>query len=216
MLYKKYLTKNILFLVVLTAFNINECFTRQIQHPIDAIFSDRWSPRAMSGKSITLQELMSLFEAGRFAPSAYNEQPWCFIYGFKNTEAWDKLFNLLVPFNQTWTENGSVLVLIVSRKLFSGSNNPSRTHSFDTGAAWENIALQGSLMNLVVHGMSGFDYEQARKEFAIPEDYEIEAMFVVGQPGNKEDLPQELQNRESPSHRKTVEEFAFEEIFKHS
>ena len=187
---------------------------RKADHLINQMFINRWSPRAMSGELISKDELMSLFEAARWAPSSYNNQPWRFIYGFRNTPAWDTLFNLLVPFNQSWTQHGAALVLIVSHKFFSWEDKPARTHAFDAGAAWENIALQGSFMKLVVHGMEGFDYDQARQVFSIPLTYEVEAMFVVGRIGRKADLPRELQEREFPSTRMPVEQFAFEGMFK--
>ena len=72
------------------------------------------------------------------------------------------MFNLLVPFNQTWCKNASALVLIVSLNT-NQDGTPLRSHSFDTGAAAENFALQGSMRGLVVHGMAGFDYDGAKK-----------------------------------------------------
>jgi len=88
------------------------------------------------------------------------------------------------------------------------------THSFDTGAAWENFALQGSIQGLVVHGMQGFDYDKAKKELKTPEGYQVEAIAAVGKPGKKEDLPEEMQKNEYPSGRKKVSEFVFEGEFK--
>jgi nitroreductase len=188
--------------------------SRKPDYPLHPLFINRWSPRAMSGGMITREELMILFEAARWAPSSFNNQPWRFIYGFNTTNAWDKLFSLLDPFNKAWVTYGSVLILVISHSLFAKNNKPSRTHSFDTGAAWENLALQGSLMNLVVHGMEGFDYQQARATFALPKEYAVEAMLVIGKHGSQEHLPQGLQEREFPSDRKTVDEFAFEGQFK--
>ena len=66
------------------------------------------------------------------------------------------------------------------------NGKPSITHSFDAGAAWENLALQGSLMGLVTHGMEGFDYEKAKKELEIPDEYQVEAMIAIGRPGRKD------------------------------
>jgi nitroreductase len=189
---------------------------RIAQYPIDEIFINRWSPRAMSGEPISDQELMKLFEAARWAPSSYNGQPWRFIYAKQATSHWERIFNLLVPFNQLWCKNAAVLVVIISHNTFPLHNKKARTHSFDTGAAWENLALQGSLMNLVVHGMEGFDYDRTRQELAIPQDYTVEAMCALGKPGNKENLPKELQEREEPSDRNPVSSFIFEGMFKNS
>lgn len=186
---------------------------RITQYPVNKIFPDRWSPRAMSGKPIKKEELMSLFEAARWAPSSYNNQHWRFIYTVKGTKEWDLFFNLLLPGNQTWAKNAAVLVVIISKKTFDYNGKPSNTHSFDTGAAWENMALQGSINGLVVHAMQGFDYERAAKELGIPEEYAVEAMVAIGKPGRKEDLPENLQKNEFPSERKKISEFVFEGKF---
>jgi nitroreductase len=167
----------------------------------------------MSGQPITHDELMTLFDAARWAPSSFNSQPWRFIYALRNTPAWTKLFSLLIPFNQTWTKNAAALVVIVSRKTFEQGNKPSPTHSFDSGAAWENIALQAQRMELVAHGMSGFDMERAKIELNIPEEFSVEAMCAIGKKGNLEDLPEDLRAREIPSDRKPLSELVFEGSF---
>lgn len=186
---------------------------RKTYYPIESVFTDRVSSRAFSGQSISDQELMTLFEAARWAPSSFNNQPWRFIYAKRETPAWDKLFNLLVPFNQQWTKNAAVLVVVAAKKTFD-NGKPSRTAPFDTGAAVENLALQAVKNNLLVHGMEGFNYEKAHKELNIPDDYEVQAMLAIGRHGKKEDLPANLQAREQPSDRKRIEEFVYEGAFK--
>ena len=120
----------------------------------------------------------------------------------------------MVEFNQSWTKNAAVLVVVISGKNFEHNNSPSVTHSFDTGAAWENLALQASSMGMVAHGMQGFDYEKAKKELEIPEDYSVEAMAAIGKRGRKEDLPKEMQERESPSVRKPLKDIIMEGKFR--
>ena len=93
-------------------------FQRKPTYPINSIFTNRWSPRAMSGEKISNEQLLSLFEAARWAPSSYNGQPWRFIYAHRETAHWDTLFNLLIPFNQGWAKNSAVLVVIISKKTF--------------------------------------------------------------------------------------------------
>ena len=187
---------------------------RTPEYPIEPIILNRWSPRAMSGESLDDATLMSLFEAARWAPSSYNGQPWRFVYAKRETAAWQKLFDLMVPFNQSWAKNAAALIIVCSRTTFELNNNPSRTHSFDTGAACENMALQGEAMGLVVHGMEGFDYDKAAAVIKLPKEYVAEAMFVIGKPGKISDLPKELQEREMLSDRKPIAEIAFEGLFK--
>lgn len=168
----------------------------------------------MSGAPMTKEELFTLFEAARWAPSSYNNQPWVFIYGIQGTEAWKQLRALQIPFNQEWTAKSSALILVASCNNFYHNGKPSITHSFDTGAAWMALALQGQEMGLVVHGMQGFDYERAKKQLLFPEEYTIEAMIAVGKPAPKETLSFELQAKEVPSHRRPLADFVMEGHFK--
>jgi nitroreductase len=187
---------------------------RKPEYPVEQFFVDRWSPRAMSGEELSDTELMSLFEAARWAPSSYNNQPWRFLYARRHTPHWPVFLDLLIPGNQAWAQRAAVLILIVSKTTMDRDGQPSVTHTFDTGAAWENLALQGWLNGLVVHGMQGFDYEKAAQVLAIPDDYTVEAMVAVGKPGALEDLPAHLQAREVPSPRKTLVEIAWEGPFR--
>ena len=104
--------------------------------------------------------------------------------------------------------------MFISRKKFEHDEEPSITHSYDAGAAWENFALQGFHQGLVVHGMEGFDYERAREELRIPDEFQVEAMAAVGKSGPKELLPEKLQPRESPNDRRKISESIFEGPFK--
>jgi nitroreductase len=155
-----------------------------------------------------------MFEAARWAMSSMNNQPWRFLYAFRDSPQWDTFFGLLTPNNQAWCKNAAALIVVVSKKTFDHSGKPSRTHSYDTGAAWYSFALQGTMLGLVVHGMQGFDYDKAALELGVTDEYQVEAMAAVGRPGIKEDLPPALQERESPSQRKRVAEFAIEGGFR--
>lgn len=179
---------------------------------VDALFYERWSPRAMSGQMVTDEELMPLFEAARWAPSSSNEQPWRFLFARNGSPEWNLFYDLLVPFNQEWCKNGSVLVMILSKKT-SMRGGINQCHSFDTGSAWENLCLQGYLKGLVVHGMAGFDYEKARTVLKIPSDFDIEAMCVIGKPADASVLSKDLQAREKPSSRKALNEIISEGLF---
>jgi nitroreductase len=186
---------------------------RRTDYPIDSLFLDRWSPRAMSGEEISEAELMVLFEAARWAPSSYNNQPWRILYARRNGKHWPLFFDLLVEPNKRWAHNAAALLLFVSKTTFDRNGAPSVTHSFDTGAAWENLALQGSLKGYVVHGMEGFDYERAKDVLKIPDGFRVEAMAAVGKPLDPQDLPEELRKREAPNDRRKLEGTVCEGLF---
>jgi nitroreductase len=183
---------------------------RTADHPVDTLFLDRWSPRAMSGEPIEPRELMPLFEAARWAPSSGNAQPWRMLYAHRDTPQWPLFFGLLNDGNKVWCHRAAVLVLFLSKAVNERTGKPAVTFSYSTGSAWQNFALQGTLSGLVVHGMEGFDYARAREALAIPEEMRVEAMAAVGRPGRTEDLPERLQAREAPSGRKPLSELVCE------
>jgi len=125
---------------------------RHPDRPIDPLFLRRWSPRAMTGEPITQDELLTLFEAGRWAPSTYNEQEWRYLYAKRDTPAWNTHFNVLMEANQAWCKNAALLCVVLAHKVFARNGQPNPVHLFDTGAAFENLALQGTAMGLVVLG----------------------------------------------------------------
>lgn len=186
---------------------------RTTNYETDDLFLKRYSPRSMSGETITKDELMTLFDAAHWAPSLFNEQPWRFIYGMRGTPAFDKLFSFLMEGNQIWCKNAAALILVISKNKTSRGDEDA-THSFDTGAAWENLALQATTMGLVSHGMAGLDYVKAKEGFLISDDYKVEMMIAIGKTGKIEDLPENLREREKPSDRKPLEEIIFEGEFK--
>ena len=186
---------------------------RKSNYPINPLILNRWSPRSMTGEALNDDDIMSLFEAARWAPSSYNNQPWRFIYAKRNTEHWDRFFNLLAEGNKNWTKNAALLVVVISRKNFEFNEKPAITHQFDAGSAWENLALEASSRGIVAHGMQGFDYEKAGVDLGVPHDFEVMAMIAIGKKGPIEILPPELQEKEKLSDRKPLKEIIMEGFY---
>lgn len=178
---------------------------RTSDHPIDPLFLDRWSPRAMTGETIPTADLMTLFEAARWAPSSYNNQPWRILYAARNSPHRQRFFDLLVEANQAWAKNAGALLLFLSKKTFNHGKT-SITHSFDTGAAWETLALQGSLKSFVVHGMQGFGYDRARTALNVPDDFQIEARAAVWLSLQRGSVARTTASKRSPSDRRKLAE----------
>jgi nitroreductase len=186
---------------------------RKPEYPVDSLFLKRWSPRAMSGKPVAKDELMSLFEAARWAPSTYNEQEWRFVYAMRDTPAWDKLFGFLMEANQVWCKNAGVLILTCTRKTFVRNGKENPVCILDAGLALENLHLQATIMGLVAHSMAGFGRDMARRELAIPDVFDIQAMTAVGRPGDPSVLPEDVREREKPTTRKPFDQIVREGVF---
>ncbi len=190
---------------------------RQPDHPIDPMFFQRWSPRAFDGQPMPEADLLSLLEAARWAPSAYNIQPWRFLYARREDTHWADFVSLLVPFNIAWAQQASALIFVLSDSLMDGKADeaptPSRWHSFDTGAAWAQLALQAIRLGYHTRGMGGVDLERARERLRVPPRYRIEAAIAIGRRADAARLPAALRRSEGPTPRRPLHEFAFAGAF---
>lgn len=187
---------------------------REANYDIDPLFLNRWSPRSMTGEALAEDEFMPLFEAARWAPSSYNTQQWRFLYAQRKSKEWNTFLDLLVEGNKVWAINAALVVVVISRRNFEHNEKPSRTHLFDAGSAWENLALEGAHRGLAVHGMEGFDYDNARKVLGVPDNYDVCAMIAIGKKGKKENLALQLQEIEQPNDRRPLHEIAIEGKFR--
>ena len=160
------------------------------------------------------EDLNTVLEAGRWAPSAFNVQPWRFLSARRGDGNWDLFKSALDSFNQTWAGNASGLVILLSDSVTPESPpRPSRYNSFDSGAAWAQIALQATMMGYHAHAVAGIDRDAIRRELNVPERYRVEIMIAIGRKDEPAHLPEELVAQETPSARKALNEIAFAGTF---
>jgi nitroreductase len=178
--------------------------------PIHDLIRHRWSPRAFDARPVEAEKLRALFEAARWAPSSYNAQPWYFIVGTKDDpEAYDRVLDSFVEFNQGWAKHAPVVALSVAKLTFD-DGKPNRHALHDVGQAAANLNIQAEALGLSVHQMAGIDPEKARKLFHIPAGYEAVAGIALGYAGDPASLPDELRKRElAPRERKPLDSFVF-------
>jgi nitroreductase len=188
---------------------------RQPEYNVAPVFVSRWSSRALSGKEIPDEVLFSTFEAARWAPSAGNAQPWHFLYSKRESPTWPTFFNLLFDNNKEWASRASALIVVLSRTVRQGENGlqPLRSHSFDTGAAWANLALQATKLGWSTRGIGGLDRDAARIALSIPDEYEIQILIAIGQPTSKSVLPDHLQSKDQPTDRRPISSFVAQGTF---
>jgi len=186
---------------------------RKPEADIDPMFLDRWSPRAFLPDPVPEPQLKSLFEAARWAPSSNNEQPWLFIYA-TTPEDRERFASALARGNRRWAPHAPVLMFVLARKHFGGTEKLNRHAPFDAGSAWMSLALQARRLGLYAHGMAGFDVEKAYEVLGVPRDqYEVMAAIALGRRGDPSQLPPDLQEREAPNQRKPLAEVAREGHF---
>lgn len=176
--------------------------------PVDRLFLDRWSPRAFSPEPIAGETLRTLFEAARWAPSCFNEQPWVFIYSGTEEDRL-RILDVLTERNQVWAKNAPVLALLFARRTFRKTGRPNRWAAFDCGAAWMSLTVQARFLGLYTHAMAGYRRDRAYQAAGIPEEeYEVICAIAIGKYGDPEDLPGEIRASEFPKDRKPLAEVA--------
>jgi nitroreductase len=179
--------------------------------PIHPLIAGRWSPRAYADRGVAHAQVIALLEAARWAPSAYNVQPWRFVVFEKSqdADAFGRAFATLVPFNQSWNAHAQVLIAVFADTLTAkGTVNASA--SYDAGAAAMALLLQAHAQGLAAHSMSGFDGDALREAFAVPERFVPLAVISIAHHGDLQALPEALAEREqAPRARLELGEIAY-------
>lgn len=175
--------------------------------------AERWSPRAIdASREVLHEQLLSLLEAARWAPSCFGEEPWRYIIWdrFADAESWQRALECLTPKNQAWAKNAPLLLLSLADPTFARNQHPNRWAQHDVGAASENLCVQASALGLVAHQMGGFDQQKIKIEFGIPSELTALAVIAIGHPGDPALLDEEQYGKEiGPRRRKPLAENFF-------
>ncbi|MES1923861.1 nitroreductase family protein [Salinisphaera sp. T31B1] len=183
----------------------------QTDAPIVNTLAVRWSPYVFSAEPVAATDLNSLFEAARWAPSSYNEQPWRYIVGQKGRDdVHARILSCLAEGNQPWAADAPVLVLGVVMRRFSANGQPNKAAEHDLGLASANLVLEATVRKLHVHQMIGLDPEAARTAFSIPEEAEAFTALAIGHRDRSAGGDPGLREREAkPRNRRPTDEFVF-------
>jgi nitroreductase len=175
------------------------------------VILERWSPRSFKSREVDPEDLKRVFEAARWAPSSFNEQPWRFIVAKRESETFNKIVATMTTGNQAWAPKAPVLILGIAKKDSSQNGNPNRFAIHDLGAAMVLITLEARALGLATHQMAGFDQGAAQKALGIPDEFAIGSIMALGYQGEPSALPNEnLIARElAPRTRKPLNELVF-------
>lgn len=184
----------------------------QTDYPIEDILKRRWSPRAFSDQFVEPEKLRSLFEAARWAPSSFNEQPWYFIVATKQKmDEHARLLSCLVEKNQQWARLAPVLMVSVAKLNFEKTGKPNRHAFHDVGLAMGNMLVQATALGLFVHQMAGIFPEKVRELYSVPDGFDAVAGIALGYPAEVEVLPEPFREQElRPRRRNPITDFVFQ------
>ena len=190
---------------------MNEAKEPQLQHPISDVLAQRWSPYVYESRPVPRSEVESLFEAVRWAPSAYNEQPWRYLVATQDDPAeFEKLLSCLVEPNQVWAKAAWVLGLGIVSTTFQRNGKPNATAPHDLGLGSAALLVEATKRGLMVHQMSGILPDRARELYSVPQGFDILTGMAIGHAGSLEAAPEALRERDqTPRSRKPLAEFVF-------
>jgi nitroreductase len=180
-------------------------------HPIHQLLTQRWSPYGFDQRPVAEADLRSLFEAARWAPSSYNEQPWSFLVATRDDpQEFGRLLSCLVEANQAWAKAAPVLALGVVSLKFARNNEDNRAAVHDLGLAAGSLVVEATARGLFVHQMVGILPDKAREVFQIPEHSEAWTAMAIGYKADPSKLPEALKERDlGPRQRKPLNQFVF-------
>ncbi|MFM6978020.1 MAG: nitroreductase family protein [Micrococcales bacterium] len=148
--------------------------------PVLPAIANRWSPRAFDENyEISQHDLLSILEAGRWAPSAMNGQPWRFSVAVKGDHLFDSVRGAFSGFNQEWSKRASSLI-VISIKNQREDGSPYPIASFDAGLAAQNMMIQSTEVGLAAHPISGIDIDAMHKVLDLADDLTVIAALVIG------------------------------------
>jgi nitroreductase len=184
------------------------------RYPINELARKRWSGRAYDpDRTLTGQQIITLLEAARWAPSCFGDEPWRYIVCNRDTRpgAWQKALESLTEANQDWAKLAPVIILGFAGSVLSRNGKPNRWGQYDTGAATMSLCLQATAMDLMVHQMGGFDVDKVRSSFTVPEEFTPMVVLTVGYQLPMERIPEQLQERETAARvRRPLEQTFFD------
>jgi nitroreductase len=181
------------------------------EHPIHELIAKRWSPYAFSDRPVLKNDLQSIFEAARWAPSSYNEQPWSYIVATSDDKAeFEKLHSCLVEGNQPWTKVVPVLAIGLTNTKFKRNGKPNAAAEHDLGIAAATLTFEATARGLHVHQMIGILPDKVRELYQVPEDVQPLTAIAIGYLGDIDKLDENYKPRDLAERtRKPLAEFVF-------
>lgn len=156
--------------------------------PVNEIIATRRSPRSFNEAAVLSDEdLLAMLEAARWAPSAFNGQPWRYFVGKRGSAVFGEILSSLGEFNQMWAKNASALILVASTTVKSDGSIHA-DYQYDCGLSVAQLTIEAHDRNLIVHQMTGFDRELAKSAVAIGDDLVAVVVVAVG----TQDVPEKL------------------------
>lgn len=178
--------------------------------PLSNLIKNRWSPRLFDkNHSMSTEEIKSLGEAFRWAPSSSNQQPWHVVFLTRDSELFRNIASTgLTGFNQAWAPHASVLAVVLARKLEKGKARNQAATYFDVGLASMQMVLEAESMGLRSHFMGGILHDQISTILGA-DDFWVTCVVAIGKQAGIEGASPEMVEREVAVRSRFLPEHAY-------
>ena len=139
-----------------------------------------FSPYSFDKTNVRFEDVESAFEAARWAPSGYNNQPWRFVYTSRDHKNFEKMLSFPVDSNRKWMKDcgGIAVILAKTQSDYNGQLDPSVQYC--CGLAVGQMLVEISALGLHSHQIGGFDSKELAKFLRLPNTVIPMAMMAVG------------------------------------
>ena len=144
------------------------------------IIKSRRSIRNYKNEKIKDEEILKIVEAGRWAPSASNNQPWRFII-VQNVELIKKIGDAckILTIN-SFVEKAPLIIIIYTEKKH-------RWVELDCGICAENMMLEAHSIGIGSCFVGAFKENKIKEIINLPEDFNVVGLITFGYKENEKE-----------------------------
>ncbi len=161
-------------------------------YPVIKEIANRFSPRYFLNEKVKNNDINSIFEAARFAPSGWNFQPWYFYWSKNGERSFNKIVSCLAKYNR-YSASASVLVIGCFIKKFKSRKSYYR---HDLGAAVLSLVLQAQYLGYYSRQMGKFNKNKLIKLLNIDKTHHPFVVIALGKLGDYTNIDSGLLKRE--------------------
>lgn len=152
----------------------------------DKVIEKRASYRNYNDQDVSYEDLMSVLNAARLAPSSGNLQNWSFIV-VRKSELKEEIMK--ASMNQTWILQAPVLIVVASRneniKRHYGDRGEKLYSIQNCAASINNLLLKSTDLGLASCWINAFDDQALKRILKLPDTVLPQAIISLGYSNDK-------------------------------
>jgi len=142
------------------------------------LIKTRSSIRTFIDKPVEDGKIAKILEAGRWAPTSGNKQPWRFLV----VRDKQKQAEFDPRFHQPWILNAPAIIIVLAAPFDTWEKYDELDQMYvqDIATSTENILLMTHSLGLGAVWVTTFSRKAVRKTLAIPREFLIQALVCIG------------------------------------